>query len=252
MPRYIFTGRVLPERAVVEITAPKMRIEIPDAKLGFNITISVHASQIAVIVESESDLSDIATVRNSVDSSVRLLIDAFGYLECRGYDVEISSVIEPDGKHTVFGVEVDVLKSSRVGKNPVGLPELWTLLLAGEDSGPLQNALGNLREAIKSPDGTGMYCLRAVESMRQHFVKDGDGDETKASWDRMSAALKLDESFVSTLKPFATAQRHGESPHMSGVQRIEAMKCSWQVVDRYVEYSQRGFGVHRCLSGLVK
>lgn len=192
-----------------------------------------------MIVDTVSDSTGVHTLKNYVESFVRMLIDGHGYLECRGYDLEIISVVEPEGQHAVFGVEVEALKSSRAAESPVNMTELWKLLISGPESAHLQRALGDLREAIRTPHDTGFFCYRAVESMRQSFVEPKDGGKTKPSWERMSSALRIDQSYIMLLERFGKPQRHGETPYMSGDERIRALKSAWRVVDRYIEYSRR-------------
>lgn len=242
MPIYVFNGRVLPERVNAGVNPPqKLSISIPEANLEFDLTISIYASQISVILETASESPDIPTLKNYVDSFVRMLFDAGGYLECRGYDLEITSVVEPNGQFSVFGVEEGALKRSRTDGTSINMADLWLLLTSGEKSRPLQRALGDLREAIRMPHDTGFFCFRAVESMRQLFVEVKDGNETETSWERMSSALRIEQSYIAVLERFGKPQRHGETPYMSGDNRFIAMNRTWQIVDRYIEFARTGF-----------
>lgn len=240
MARYMFSGRILPERVAAEVVPPqKLSIDVPDANLSFEATISVHASQVSVIVDAGSDLIDIPTMRNYVEWSVRILFDGYGYINCLGYDVEITSVVGPKGEHTVFGVDMKAIGESE-SEPPVDMAELWMLLTSGPESVALQRSLADLREAIRKPHDTGFFCYRAVESLRQAFVEPKDGDNTKRSWERISSALQIDRSWITLLEQFGKPQRHGETPYMSGDDRIQALKRARTVVGRYVEYTRRG------------
>lgn len=240
MARYIFSGRILPERVAAGIVPPqKLSIEIPDANLSFEVTISVHASQVSVIVDAASGAIDIPTVRNYVEWSVRMLFDGYGYINSLGYDVEITSVVGPNGEHTVFGVDLNTPGESESGP-PVEFAELWKLLTSGPESAALQRALADLREAVRKPHDTGFFCYRAVESLRQAFVEPQDGDNSKLSWERIRSALRIDRSWITLLEQFGKPQRHGETSYMSGDERIRALKRARRVVARYIEYTRGG------------
>src|SRR5665648_1082519 len=92
MNKYVFSGKVLPERATIGITVNGIKIDAIDAGISGTVNVSIIASQVSVIINTNSD-SDIWTLKNYVEYLVRSLVDAIGYLYGRGYDVEITSVV---------------------------------------------------------------------------------------------------------------------------------------------------------------
>jgi hypothetical protein len=163
-------------------------------------------------------------------------VDAYGYLTGRGYDVEITSAINNEGVQTVFGVDVPELEKT-ASERPVEFHELVTELI--HKSQHLGNALADLRESIRSPIDTGLFCYRAVESIRQQFVQPGESKDNK-SWERLRQALAVEESFIKSIKLFADDPRHGKTPYISGPERVDCMKRAWVIVDRFCLYLQRG------------
>lgn len=200
------------------------------------------------------------TARNYIEYFVRSIVDAFGYTEGRGYDVEITSVIgQQDGQPwasfpvwAVFGVEVSALQQTK-SERPISFDEVVPLLLdlpQQNDSDPivaklapqqLRRCLGDLREAIRSPHDTGLFCFRAIECLRQCFILDEDGDDQRLSWERMGEILRIGESWTKGLTQISTSQRHGTSQYMSGEERVKAMQRTWSVVDRFVIYAKSDF-----------
>lgn len=240
MVTYFFSGRVIPERAAVTVSPSKFRASVREAALDFEAEISIGVSQVSVVVQTAKEVKDLPTLRNYVEQLVRTEVDAFGYLEGRGYDVEITSVTSADGQPlVVFGVEIRELQESK-SERPVSFEELWKLLWDAK-AAPLRRALGDLREAIRAPLDTGFFCYRAVESLRQGFVEPEDGDSKGASWERLRNALCIDRSWIDELQKFGNPQRHGATPYMSGEERLLAMRLAWKVVDRLVEYVKRDF-----------
>lgn len=241
MGTYIFTGKVLPERAAVSVTTPlQLKVQAKDADVEFKATISIAVSQVSVVVKTSEETVDIGTLRNYVEHFVRSVIDAYGYISGRGYDIETTSVIKQDGSQIVFGVEVAELEATQ-GERPVSFHDL-----CGPDglvyrSEHLRRALADLREAIRSPLDTGFFCFRAIEGIRQSFIEDEDGTDTKPSWDRLREALRIDRSWFKEIEEFALPQRHGQMPFMSGERRVSVMRRAWKVIDRFCVYVHREF-----------
>ena len=171
---YTLSGRVHPERTYVTLgPIPHCRIEtrMGDATLALDAHIRIDNAQIMVVASCEERIENLETLRNSVESAVRGVVDAFEFIEGRGYDVEITSVIDSTGEQwTVFGVEIRALQESKNDRS-VTFGELYALLtsqLQRQDETTsfrlmqLRIALGDLREAIRSTSLTGFFCFRAI------------------------------------------------------------------------------------------
>ncbi len=238
MAIYEFRGRALPERDRVTLN-PSLALEahVKEAGLDFEVTMSIRESEILVQVKTHENRADLETLRNYVRDLARVVVDTGGYLLGRGYDVEIDSVIQPDGTKVEFGVGIAVLESTQ-HERPLAFNETLSLVLTSEH---LRRAIGDLREAVRSPVDTGFFCYRAVESLRQHFRKEEDGEKQGPSWERMGNALRIDRGWVDELVKTAQQQRHGETPYMSGESRVTALMRAWKIVDRFVSYASKGF-----------
>ena len=235
MNNYIFSGKVLPERANVSITPLEIKTGVIDSGISDTAIISIAVSQVSVIFNTNSD-SDLMTLKNTVESLVRNLVDVYGYLSGRGYDIEITSVVDPEGKHTVFGVGILELEKSQRDR-PLSFQQLVTVM---GKSYHLHLALGDLREAIRSPLDTGFFCFRAIESIRQHFkIKEKTTD--KLSWKILNKSLVIDRSWTDQVKKFADPVRHGDAINISGEDRILIMQHTWKVIDRFCLYVYRDF-----------
>jgi len=237
MLTYVFIGRVMPERTYVTISIPPLLGREVIGLGRLDIMISINLAQVSAVIKTTETVVNVPTLRNFVEQIVRTAVDAYGYIEGRGYDIEITSVITPDGGQSVFGVEIDELQKSK-SERPVSFEGLWSLL---GKCGELRQALADLREAIRSPLSTAFFCFRAVECLRQFFYKVEDGDETGPSWERLRSALRVDRSWILPMETLARAQRHGDFPTMSGSKQVEIMTHAWKVVDRFSEYARGGF-----------
>lgn len=234
MNSYIFSGKVLPERANVSITPLEINMDAIDADISGIATVSIAVSQVSVVLNTNSD-SSLLTLKNYMEYLVRTLIDAYGYLSGRGYDVEITSVVNPEGNYSVFGVGIPELENSQ-NDRPLSFQQLLTAMAKSQH---LHRALADLREAIKSPVDTGFFCYRAVESIRQNFKREEEDDAK--SWESLRKSLLIDRSWIDKIKKFADTARHGDTPYISGKDRILIMQHAWKVIDRFCLYVYRDF-----------
>ena len=253
---YTFSGRVHPERAYVTLeTIPRCTIEtkFADAALVLDAHIVINNAQILIVANCQQRIEDLETLRIIIESVAQGAVDSFGYIEGRGYDVEISSVIASTGEQwTVFGVEIAAIQASK-GDRPVSFGELYTLLTTRDQSQDetvsfrlmqLRIALGDLREAVRSPKLTAFFCYRAIESLRQCYLGPDERDdeaERRDSWKRMRNELRIDRSWISQIQEASTVERHGGHKEMSGEQRVDLMLHTWKVVDRFIMSAKNKF-----------
>lgn len=231
---YTFSGKVLPERTNVSIPTIELNMKAIGTNISGTATIYILLSQVSVILNTNSD-SDLPTLKNYMEYLIRTYIDAYGYLFGRGYDVEITSAINPEGNYTVFGVGIPELEESQ-NDRPLSFQQLVTAM---NKSYYLHRALGDLREAIRSPIDTGFFCYRAIESIRQNFKKE-ENDDAK-SWVNLRKSLLIDRSWIDKVKKFADPVRHGDATYISGEDRILVMQHAWKVIDRFCLYVHKDF-----------
>src|SRR5436853_2850400 len=209
--KYIFTGRVLPERAYFSISTPLHLENLhEEAGLSFSTKLSIDVAQISAEVVINKGNTDLFTLKNIVEGTISAVIDAFGYITGRGYDVEIISAIDENAKQTVFGVSVPVIEESQ-SKRPL---DLASVLRNFANSRYLIPALADLRESIRSAH-SGFYCYRAIECVRQHFYQSDDGKDRDQSWQRLREALKVDRNWIDDIGKYGLPQRHGEGKFIS-------------------------------------
>jgi hypothetical protein len=227
---YYFTGRVFPERASVSLVLSEpVGIEIPSLSWAGTVSLSIAVSQASIVFKGGPEVGDILTLKNVAQTFAQGLVDVLGYQWGRGYDVEVTALVDANGTHHVFGVDVPVIESNQHDR-PVEVQSVLALAFANPW---LRRALGDLREAIREPDDTGFHCMRAVESVRQHFQV---GPDVADAWVAMRSALNLREETLKMLREFGTPQRHGEARAMSDAERGRDMTLAWKVVDRFVAF----------------
>lgn len=241
---YKFSGNISPEIGVppdFSLSTLPMPLKAIEADICFEATISISGSQVSITVRNLDENADLVTLKNYVRVAVMGAVDMLNYLWGQGWDVEVTSVRKPNGEQVYFSAGVQELYEAQAERpfafeREQQFEQLWQVVLKSQH---LRRALGNLREAIRLPEDTGFFCYRAVESIRQHFWKEGDRDDRNQSWVLLRKALRIDKSWIDALTPFAEEQRHGGTPYMSGEARVSAMKRAWKVVDRFCVYLHR-------------
>lgn len=236
MSSFTFTGKVLPERATLDIHVPfNVVITTPD---GQSLSGKMHilANQVSITVKAPSEFdSDLSTLRNYVEESIRAIVDFAGFLYGIGYDYEMISAINNDtGAMTVFGIQLPVTSDDPEVRGA----RFSELLPCLSKSQYLPLALSDLREAIKSPVDSGVFSFRAAQTIMQAFRKPRESESK--GWNRMIKELNLNKGIKQFMGRHAGDRRHGKPIHISWDDRKAMMRRAWVVVDRYFEYLIRG------------
>lgn len=227
--KYIFVGKVHPERGTLTLPQIKREVIAEDVDFKGTIKVSVILSQINVELDSNSKYS-VTDLKNIIETFVHTMVDVYGYLKGYSYSVEISSVYIPEtGYNEVFGV--DIVKITQDEKNrPLNYDELLKLALKTPS---LYMVLKDLRDAIKRPLDTFFHCRRATETIVKYFTKTNN---PKKGWTDIISILTLNGSDLTLIREAGGNQRHGKYSSVTGEKRVEIMMKTWKVVDKFVEY----------------
>ena len=211
--QFTVIGRVLPERAAVQIQEHCFR----DNESGGVISIICIASQLRITInDSRVDgwISAAVTARHMAQT----LVSSLGYALGCGYSVEIVQVIDANGQTQVIGVQLGEAKFEE--HEPVFHAAVE---LARRDV-HFRFALQDYARALVDPIDCAHFCFRAIEAIRSSFR---DGNENKnAEWARMHACLHTRREMIDEIiKPFADSVRHGdwEEPKLTTQQQRDRM-----------------------------
>lgn len=233
--KFVFAGRVHPERIALEISSPiELIIGRKDENVEYKLVIFVQDSQINVSVET-SDLNvDMDSLKNLVKAQVSSLIDIYGYLNGRWHEVEMTTALNIEtNEMTVFTIEIPVIAGSK-SERPCTYVELFGL---GAQFNQLRRALASLRLAMALPDETGFFAYHAVEAIMNHFYSSAGMGSKKDAWKYMRDELNIDKDFIiEGIKSFANPQRHGDDIFISDQERAKFLMRTWKIVDRFCLY----------------
>lgn len=233
MKTYIFHGRIIPERAHVNLTGlNEMEFIQPESGLQFKFKVSIVLSEISVWVNSEEEISDLISLKNFVTDTVSFFVDCIGYDNGCGYAVEIDSCIYSEGNDfTVFGVNIDDLKEDGKWESTLNVIEAYARATDLQKQ-QLQRSLSEFRRGIKVSHDTGFHVYRAIESIKLAF---------NDSWNDMNTALNCDRTYTDSLREtHANSQRHGSYTFMTSADRTDMLIRAKTIISRFVSYIKNG------------
>jgi hypothetical protein len=237
---YIFAGRTRPDGVAVkfDVQNPPLKLAVSGIE-GQTCQVSLLLSggiYIALAVEAEASITDIATFRNQMTTICQSIYQAASFLNGRYLSVELTSLTEIE-THRFWTFSDEVLElQSTTHERPVPIEELTKRAV---ENVYLRSALSDLSSAIASPNDTGFYCYRAIEVLMQEFKQSGETDSRKA-WPRFRDALQVTESWIKPLTDHSASNRHGELKGLSGQERVFLMQSAWTLVYRLACLRLRG------------
>jgi hypothetical protein len=238
--QYIFFGKVHPERCLVSIPELRIRVVTEDREIDGDLVFYVSLSQIIAIFSCDRLVQNYLTLKNSVEDLIRTAIDALGYTNGCGYDIEIIEIIDSLGNSpTVFGVGIPAIRDSA---KEAGVTFQNVMDVFRDPRGwRLKRCLADLREAIRVPQDTGFFCYRGIESLRQFFKQEKETKDDKQSWEILRTELGVDRSDLDEIKKWADPLRHGDSVAISDAMRASVFRRTWSIVNKFIKYANAGY-----------
>jgi hypothetical protein len=238
--QYTFFGKVHPERCNVSITEVRAEVETPGGEINGELRYYISLSQVTATFVCDKPVPNVFTLKNYVEDAIRVALDALGYTLACGYDLEVTEVIDSMGNcPIVFGIGIPAIE--RAASDAGVTFESIMKVFKDAKGGYLQRCLADLREAIRVPKDTGFFCYRAIESLRQFFLREKGAKDDKASWEMLRSELAVDRADIETIKQMADPVRHGDSAAISGDQRAKTFALTWSIVNSFVKYANAGY-----------
>ena len=238
--QYTFFGKVFPERANVHISTVELILSNSGAGISGKLKISIQVSQITAVFSTNSKVENIFTLKNIIEDAIRLEVDILGYLFGCGYDIEVTTMVDSEGNEPViFGIGIWELENQK-DKRPKNINEIFPLF-SDHRGDYLRRCFGDIREAIRVPKDTGFFCYRAIETIRQYFLKEKNSRSERESWEQLREDLKIQRSQIDFVKSFADPIRHGDVKYISAEERSKVLTDTWDIIDRFVIYASNGY-----------
>ncbi|GAA2068433.1 hypothetical protein [Williamsia deligens] len=234
-----FGGVVHPQSGSWRFYGPvNVRRDTTDLRIAvMNSTFSVRA----VVKEPPEVGSDVAGFVSRLwydtDAVVMSVLDALGF--CLAAPLTIQLITGSiDGRDALIMGKPSMPDLSIADNDEVSGDQLGQYLGHAVTNAHVRHALADLRMAMGFTDDCFFYCYRAVESMRHHFLDDAqatdDGAARKKSWERLRAALDVDQATLEALHVQANARRHGGDTASEFRERHEAVGLTRGLLTKFV------------------
>lgn len=232
MTQLALTGRVIPERGVIEyVGAPSIEVIVSGAR-KLSIDIQIIKSQITATIFVDSGWFSYEEIGNIFEGVARIFVDSIGYDRGCGFDIEILTLMNLKTKErVVFGVNKDNVDQINFPKS-IDVPEVSRLAFSNHQ---FRRALGDLRECIRSHEDVAFFSYRAIETVKQDFRR-SEKESDKDIWPRMRQALNLSEEWLKEISYLSHRPRHGRVDIVDTECRALLIRRAWVVVDRFGVY----------------
>ncbi len=238
MANYTFAGTLHPTRLPLNITNPLDFDQAVPLLDGRNVrdqgSLVISNGRFTLTLDTTETPVHIPTLKIRAEEIIRGIVDFCGYVSGFVYYIDIESVSQDHRGPTQFGLGAQEIADDRPLR-PVQDLAQYATVLAKEPA--LPRVLGELRNSIMFPNDTAFHCYRALETIRGHFDRRlglGHSDDRARAWVEMRGALLFKRSYIQETQDFAEAQRHGNRKGMTGERRVEMMRRTWNIVDRFI------------------
>lgn len=202
---------------------------------GAAVTITIMNSTFRASVRTQA-IADLDSLWNQTASDVRTALDSLSYLRAAPINIELVGGTMDDRAHIGIALAWDALAANAEGHFDGSTT--GPVLKAAYADAQVRHALADLRMALEYVDDTGFYCYRAIESIRQCYIAEGQGDEGSArrmSWSRMRDELSIERSEIDVVTDLAKPRRHGQHSAISSDERFEALALARRIVRAYID-----------------
>lgn len=207
MAEFVFVAKVHPDNVRVDfqVANPPLTLNVVTQAAGSCLVRLLLAGSPAVHVTTKNDVEDMSAFVAQIQGIVTAIYDTAVYTTGRYIGIDIAMIIQPPDRATEVRRSLPSIEQEAAA-DVIGIDTISRLAL---EHVTLRRALGDLREAIRTPDDAPFFAYRAVETIMQAFRD--EKDETKVAWTRLRSELKISEQFLKGMTHFATRVRHGQS-----------------------------------------
>ena len=238
--QYTFYGKVYPERSNVSIKKIHAIVRTHDDTIRGELDYYISVSQVIARFVCENTVENIYSLKNMIEDIVRIALDALGYTKGCGYDLEITvmtdSLCNPP---IVFGVSIPAIERSadNAGVSFKDIMEIFKDVRGAY----LRRSLADLREAIRVPKDTGFFCFRAIESLRQFFVREKGKKKKSSSWQMLRTELGVERADIEVVQELADSVRHGGDSGISDSERAKTFEITWGIINKFIKYAKADY-----------
>lgn len=244
MPTVRFLGKVLPLVVRTNVTdLPTVSWEEPPLGILFSVKISITNSIVDVWVEvNKFEARDFDTLHMRAFDLVRACVNTMAFSTGYSLTVHFENAVWPDGSIRKILIENPSLRSlCTFAKFPTVTIqekrdfESATKLVMQEPA--LYFALNDLIQANSLPHEAPINCGRVLDGLRKIVaptLKPSQG------WPVLQSTVNSNEAYMRYVSDLSTNPRHGDRSYIPGTETSEALRRTWTIMNRFIEYRTRG------------
>ena len=240
MRKVVVTGRVIPERALVQFPTVQFRFQTPDGKGQGKIC--CQTSLFSCVLEFDDNIDNTFTIDSIAKDTASNFSNLISYHIAGAYHIALDLIVDLDtGNNYPIATREPIFPTDRqdFAFKPVDDHAPVAIERRHLESLPLKEALSELSLALQHPHVTQMHCRRAIEAIRWHFEESNETDdknrESKA-WEKLRESLHVERSDIEVFRDVALHQRHGRITDNSWNDRKNALAITFEIVHRFMQH----------------
>ncbi|WP_336755378.1 hypothetical protein [Pantoea sp. USHLN298] len=236
---YFFWGKVLPERARLDLNLNKT-FKALDIELEGEVIISIILNQVLVTVKVIKE-ENIFLLKRIVNSLLDAEMSKLAFIRGFSYSAIIDRCLKEDGAEDwVYGIDYPLEK----GVHTVGaINEMlnWMQPLSvGVEGILIERCLNDFKSALTHLDDAPFYCYRAIETLRNHCADingiSKSSESRAAQWQTIRDAIGITKEEIGYFTQWATQLRHGHMAYMSGEDESNVLNKTHSILHSYFKY----------------
>ncbi|MBX3564405.1 MAG: hypothetical protein KF730_07490 [Sphingomonas sp.] len=236
MHTLIYEGKIEPD--VVPLTLdyrPRIKRQEIEGGPTAEFAVTVFVGRVRVHVTADIEVSEqLATdLYFPAWDVARTFVEAAGFIRAIPYTVNLDRVIFPDGETKQFAFGDRSLADTHDFSDG-DLEALSDISLIDLKCGlAMSDVLMTLGRAHYSP----IACGRVADSIARLIAP---AASRTAQWEKLRAALHVDEKFVRSLSEVSKSSRHGDRVEVDATTNRETAHRAWTLFGRYLRYRLNG------------
>jgi hypothetical protein len=245
MPTVSFLGKVFPSGVVKLTWSIPYPVRWPVEKIGATIfRINIENSEVRVDCEiPKYDPDEVKYLLVPAIELTECLVDLAAFSSGYGWLMFLDTFVDPEGNtgpigyvHHELSAECTAYKAiTTTQEDRDALAKIINLVFA-IDRG-LMYALKDLIEAVTRPNVSPINCGRVMDGLRKIAAP---SLAPAAGWRVLQGIVNCDEKYQRFVTDLSTNPRHGDRTMIAGDIAAEAVKRTWIVMNRFLEYRKRG------------
>jgi hypothetical protein len=234
-----FLGRISPPGIKITV-GYKPKIFLEERPLGFKASFVVHINESIVDVECHLPkfrIEQYNLIRIRAYDKARTAVDLAAFATGASLITVFEEFVYPDGRRELLAPRDESLAKlcTAYKMSEDSFDKIYRLVTADYN---LFMALRDLIEANTIPHVDIINCGRVLDAIRR-MISPGVADP-KQAWGQMQRALNISQAYQQWVTKLSADPRHADRSYISGGDVAEAVKRTWIIMNRLLEYRIRG------------